>query len=664
MFDKNQVRCDLLASIVVFLVALPLCMGIALASGVPVATGLITGIVGGLIVGSLSGCPLQVSGPAAGLTVIVYEIVVRYGLEALGTIVLIAGFLQLTTGILRLGQWFRAVSPAVVRGMLTGIGILIMASQIHVMVDDRPKGSGLENLMTIPSAIAKGLSWPKLGSEPQRRYVATATREVGELHRRQAALAEQVLERLPDHASPEQLAKEPADQVAAEVRSLQHLIPAQSTLCEDLARRSQELETHYQQQPDGARSRRILTAIPDARTHCQNALKDLQQGHAHEAIVSQREASASLERLSQSLKYHYLAAQLGLLTIVTVLAWKAFAPAAWHFIPGPLVAVTLATSVAAILNLPVLYVEIPARLWNEIRLPTWAILQDLPWGGILQSAVAVAIVASAETLLSATAVDRLHQGPRTQYDKELLAQGVGNMVSGALGALPVTGVIVRSNANVQSGAKSRWSAIFHGIWLLVFVVGLAPLLRMIPTSSLAAILVYTGYKLIDPKTIKELRPYGWGEIVIFAATVITIVTTDLLTGVVVGVVLSAIKILYRFSHLESRLSVSPDRRTATLSLAGSATFLRLPALAAELEKVPVHSELHVDFLHLGYIDHACLDLLMNWAKQHESTGGRLVIDWDSLNARFHHAEHRVAQAAPRVVASPSQRKAATGAASH
>lgn len=148
---------DLLASIVVFLVALPLCMGIAIASGLPPAAGLITGIVGGIVVGSLSGAPLQVSGPAAGLTVMVYEIVQRDGISILGPIVLLAGIVQIAAGYLGMGQWFRAVSPAVIKGMLAGIGVLIFASQFHVMVDDSPRGSGIANLLSIPEAIYKGV---------------------------------------------------------------------------------------------------------------------------------------------------------------------------------------------------------------------------------------------------------------------------------------------------------------------------------------------------------------------------------------------------------------------------------------------------------------------------------------------------------------------------
>jgi MFS superfamily sulfate permease-like transporter len=198
----------------------------------------------------------------------------------------------------------------------------------------------------------------------------------------------------------------------------------------------------------------------------------------------------------------------------------------------------------------------------------------------------------------------------------------------------MTGVIVRSSANVQAGGRTRLSAVLHGFWLLLFVAGLAFLLRLIPTSSLAAILVYTGYKLVNPKSVSELRKYGWGEVAIYAATVSTIVITDLLTGVLVGIGLAAAKLLYTFSHLATKLKPGPKKNQVILSLEGAATFVRLPKLASELERVPARAELHVDFQHLDYIDHACLDLLMTWAQQHESTGGKLVIDWESLHARF------------------------------
>src|SRR5262245_11656429 len=154
---KGDFGKDLMASIVVFLVALPLCMGIAIASGAPPAAGIITGIIGGLVVGTLAGSPLQVSGPAAGLTVLVWQYVQSFGLEQLGLIVLIAGGIQMFAGLMKLGQWFRAISPAVIQGMLAGIGVLIIGSQTHVLVDDSPKGSGWTNLISIPEALWKGI---------------------------------------------------------------------------------------------------------------------------------------------------------------------------------------------------------------------------------------------------------------------------------------------------------------------------------------------------------------------------------------------------------------------------------------------------------------------------------------------------------------------------
>ena len=189
----SSLKFDIPSSIAAFLVALPLCMGIAIASGVPVAAGLMTGIVGGIVVGALAGAPLQVSGPAAGLTVVVYEIVSTRGVGALSIVVLGAGVLQVVAGTFRLGQWFRAVSPAVIHGMLAGIGVLIFASQFHVMVDDKPKRNGIQNLTSIPQAIAKGLPLPSASTTEQRQVRTALLKDVGSLHSRQAALRDAVV---------------------------------------------------------------------------------------------------------------------------------------------------------------------------------------------------------------------------------------------------------------------------------------------------------------------------------------------------------------------------------------------------------------------------------------------------------------------------------------
>jgi len=561
---RQSIRHDLLASFVVFLVALPLCMGIAIASGVPVAAGLITGIVGGLLVGWIAGCPLQVSGPAAGLTVIVYDAVQTYGLQALGPIVLLAGLIQIVAGALRLGQWFRAVSPAVIKGMLAGIGFLIMASQFHVMIDDKPKGSGAENLVSIPAAIGKVLAPPDFLDRDTRQMRSQALHEIGEVHRQQLQLLEHL--------------REVADQNGTDSgETLAALKEQQSDLTRRLAEAIAPLQDTVHPIKNIDKHADILDAASNSLGQSDAAGVALNSGTINSAIESQQDAVASLETLLERLKSHQLAAYIGILTIMLIVLWQSFVPKKLKIVPAPLVAVVLAAIVAAIVALPVFYVEAPANLWDDVRFPAWNTFAT--WTDLFPVALLVAVVASAETLLCATAVDQIQHGPRTNYDRELMAQGVGNTVCGLLGALPMTGVIVRSSANVEAGAKSRLSAVLHGAWLLLFVAALTFVLHSIPTASLAAMLVYTGYKLVDIKSLRELQRYGWGEVAIYAATVSTIVFTDLLTGVLVGIGLSAAKLLYTFSHLNTQLDINPTDQTAVLSLYGAATFVRLPALA-------------------------------------------------------------------------------------
>lgn len=485
---------DAMASVVVFLVALPLCMGVSIASGVPPTSGLITGIIGGLVVGFLAGSPFQVSGPAAGLTVLVWQLVQQHGLPMLGVIVLLAGLFQLAAGLLKLGQWFRAVSPAVIHGMLAGIGLLILTAQFHVMLDGKPIGKGIDNLLAIPDALTRAVSG---GGAP--------------LH----------------------------------------------ALC------------------------------------------------------------------------------IGMLSIAVMALWGAFAPKRLHVLPAPLVAVIIAVIAAAYFKLKINYVTVPDNIWSVIQYPT---LEGLKHGfetPILIAAVSVAFIASAETLLCASAVDQMHQGQRTRYDKELAAQGIGNTICGLLGVLPMTGVIVRSSANIEAGAKSRASAIFHGMWLLLFAAVLPFTLRYIPVASLAAVLVFTGCKLAYPKAVPKLLEFGKSEVAIYGVTIAVIVGTDLLKGVVLGLLLSLFKLLYVFSQLDIEIEEDFANSCVHLRLSGSATLIRLPMLAAALEQVRPGVEVHVHFENLDYIDHACLDLLSNWEKQHEATKGRLVIEWEELSLKFH-----------------------------
>ncbi|MCO6440044.1 MAG: SulP family inorganic anion transporter [Nitrococcus mobilis] len=619
----EALRTDFPASIVVFLVALPLCMGIAIASGAPVASGLITGIVGGLIVGMLSGQPLQVSGPAAGLTVVVYGLIQDHGLAILGAAVLIGGAIQFAAGMCGLGQWFRAVSPAVIRGMLSGIGVLIFASQIHVMVDAKPKDDGVQNLVAIPAALYDGLPLPEWETHSAREFRTARLKQIDQLHGTQENIYKNLNRALSKDSMPETVLSVAAERQAAVTQQL-------GAIRGDLNR----LDATTLDDPQDAA--RLQASVEEAFQTSQRAQAVLEQGKLEAIQETQGAVLLALKNPLEQLTSHEWATKLGLLTILIIVLWQTMAPRKLRIIPGPLVATVLVTAAAAIVSLPVLHVDVPDNLLRGVNvLSLEALRENFSIGVLLKAGIVVAVIASAETLLCATAVDQMHQGQRTRYNKELWSQGVGNMICGLLGALPMTGVIVRSSVNVHAGARTRLSAILHGLWLLIFVAALAFVLRMIPTACLAGILVYTGWKLINARNnLVELARYGKGEVVIYLVTLTVIVVEDLLTGVLVGVALAGVKLLYTFSHLRTTLEIDHEQRKATLFLEGTATFLRLPRLAAELERVPSNVELHVDFHRLRYIDHACLELFINWAKQHESMGGKLVLDWESLNARF------------------------------
>jgi MFS superfamily sulfate permease-like transporter len=440
---------------------------------------------------------MQVSGPAAGLSVIVWQYIQTYGMEKLGIIILLAGIHQMIAAWLQLGQWFRAVSPAVIHGMLSGIGLMILASQFHIMIDDAPRANTLENILSMPAGM-----W-------------------------EAAF--------------------PGD--------------------------------------DGAG----------------------------------RQAAAGI----------------GLLTIVTIVLWNKLIPKKFQTIPGVLVGVVLATVATVFYDLPIAHVKVRDDLLTIIELPKLESLAHLTDTSLLSASLAMAFIASVETLLSATAVDHMHSGPRTRYNKELFSQGVGNALCGLLGALPMTGVIVRSSANVQASARTRASAILHGAWILLFVAFLPFVLRQIPTACLGAVLVFTGYKLMNIAVINELKDYGRSEVAIYVGTVGAIVATNLLTGVLVGVGLAIAKLLYTTQYLETRLEQAGGGGTVTYNLhfMGIATFVSLPKLATALEDIPPGVEVRVHFESLRHIDHACLNLLESWKKLHEQKGGHVTVDWGKLKAK-------------------------------
>ena len=209
----------------------------------------------------------------------------------------------------------------------------------------------------------------------------------------------------------------------------------------------------------------------------------------------------------------------------------------------------------------------------------------------------------------------------------------GNFLCGAVGALPMTGVIVRSSANVQAGAKTRTSAILHGAWLLAFVLLLPGVLQSIPIASLAGVLVYTGIKLVDIKAIRSLGRYGRMPVFIYAATALAIVFTDLLTGVLIGFALTLAKQAWHSSRLKINV-VQHSEKEAELRLVGAATFLGVPKLAQTLEAIKPDTRLDVPMDHLHYIDHSCMELLDDWGRAAEKSGGELVMGERALKRRL------------------------------
>ncbi|WP_330331990.1 SulP family inorganic anion transporter [Streptomyces sp. NBC_00536] len=464
MAGDGTFREDLGASVVVALVALPLCVGVAVASGVPAELGIVTGVVGGLVTGWFRGSSLQVSGPAAGLTVLVYEAVRTYGVAALGVLVLAAGLLQLAMGALRLGRWFRAISVAVVQGMLAGIGLVLIAGQLYAVAGVGAPGPTLEKF--------------------------------------------------------------------------------------------------------GGLARLLVEA-------------------------------------------DWAGIALGAATVLVMAGWRKL-PEPVQVVPGALVAVAAATGATVLLRLPVAKVEVTGVL-DAVSVPGWDRFAVLGSAGAVGTVVAFALIASAETLFSAAAVDRMHHGPRTDYDRELIAQGAGNAVCGLLGALPMTAVIVRSAANVEAGARTRASRVLHGAWLLLFAVLLPHALAVVPLAALAGVLLHAGWKLLPVRGVAALWRSHRGEAVVLVATAGAIVATNLFEGVLVGLALAVAKAAWETSSMHLEEVWEGD--VLCLRVAGNASFLRLPRLLDVLDALPGDRAVRFDLSGVRHLDHACLTALDGWQEQ-------------------------------------------------
>lgn len=511
MTHLQSARYDLSAAIVVFFVALPLCLGIALASGAPLVSGLVAGIVGGIVVGALSGSPLGVSGPAAGLTVIVLT-----SLETLGSFgvflfaVVIAGVLQVGLGVLRAGVLGYFFPSAVIHGMLSGIGLIIVLKQIPYLL-----GVGaIPDLELAFTEVDGGVTSSAVAGNLGEILAATHT---GAIVVSLTALALLVL----------------WDRGAI-------------------------------------RRHRILGSIPGP-------------------IV-------------------VVALGIGYQVFST-----SFAPG-WILGAEHLVSVPIASSLEELAGL---LMTPDFSAWRNPEVYTVA--------------ATIAVVASLETLLSVEAVDKLDPQKRTTpTNRELCAQGVGNSVSGLLGGLPITQVIVRSSANVQAGARTRLSTIAHGVLLLVCVATLPGMLNRIPLGVLAAVLIVIGSKLARPALFQAMWQRGPDQLLPFAVTVAGVVLTDLLTGVGLGMGVAVLVILqrnYRNSHFLHIHAVGPndERRRVVMRLAEEVTFLNMGAIKKELASLPGDTDLVLDQSRCVYVNEDVQEIIADFVSAAPARGIRVDI---------------------------------------
>ncbi len=467
---RAVIRNDLPASLVVFLVALPLSLGIAIASDAPVLAGLIAAIVGGIVAGCIGGSALQVSGPAAGLTVVVADLVSHFGWAVTCFITATAGVLQVLLGLSRVARAALAISPVVVHAMLAGIGITIALQQVHVLLGGKSQSSAWTNVTGLPAQIL------------------------------------------------------------------------------------------------GAHRPGLL---------------------------------------------------LGLLVVAILIAWR-WVPARVAGIPGPLVAIVVVTIISVVFPFHVSRIMLEGSVLDALQLP---VLPDGNWGAVAIAVITVTLITSIQSLLTAVSIDRMHNGPRTDFNRELIGQGAANIASGAIGGLPVAGVIVRSAANVNAGAKTRASTIMHGVWILLFALPFAGLVEQIPSAALAGLLIVIGIELLKPAHIETALRNG--DLAVYLVTVVSVVFLNLLHGVMIGLALAVALTGWRV--VRARVEATPAGDEWHVVVEGACTFLSLPRLTGVLASVPERTTVTVHIV-ANYLDHAAHQAISDWQRQHHATGGKVQIN--------------------------------------
>ncbi len=488
----KNLKNDIPASIVVFFVALPLCLGIALASGAPLFSGLIAGIIGGVVVGAISGSKIGVSGPAAGLAAIVLVAITSLGsYENFLVAVVLGGIIQLLFGVLKFGVIGYYFPSSVIKGMLTGIGIIIILKQIpHFFgYDAEPEGafsffeSSGENTFSAILNIADNLI---IGS------------------------------------------------LIVGVISLTILI-------------------------------------------------------VWDKILSKK------SKIFQVIQGPLVAVAVGIIYYILTQSNESLAIAKTHLVNVP-----IPDSVSSFVG--------------QFSFPNFAVISNPE---VWVVAFTIALVASLETLLCVEATDKLDPHKNvTPTNRELFAQGTGNILSGLVGGLPITQVIVRSSANIQSGGRTKLSAIIHGLLLLISVILIPRLLNMIPLSVLAAILLIVGFKLAKPALFFKMYKLGWKQFVPFLVTVLGIVFIDLLYGIGLGLAVGVVVILIKsyqnshFLHIEDK---SNGKHRINMTFAEEVTFFNKGAILKELDNLPRETYLEIDVRKTRYLDNDIIEILDDFA---------------------------------------------------
>ncbi|MBD1434250.1 SulP family inorganic anion transporter [Sphingobacterium sp. DN00404] len=487
--SKRDLKYDFPASIVVFLVALPLCLGIAMASGAPLFAGLLTGVIGGLVVASISKSPLSVSGPAAGLTVIVLGAIEQLGAyETFLLAVVIAGVVQLILGILKAGMIGNYFPSAVILGMLAAIGITIILKQIP---------------------LAFGLT----------------------------------------------------------------------------------------------------------------------EEHAFEL-----DGGGGIAAFSDTIfaSVNWGATIICLLSLAVLIYWPKIKGI--NKVPAPLIVVLLGVGLATVFQGSTMqlntnhFVVIPvvSSFQEFTQLFIFPDFTQIVNKDVWIVAFTIAIIASLETLLSIEAIDKIDPFKRvTPTNRELVAQGVGNMTSGFLGGLPLTSVIVRSSANTQAGGRTRQSAMLHGIWLLVALLAIPSLINLIPLSCLAAILLHTGYKLANPSLFKKMLRKGLDQFIPFFATIVAVVFTDLLMGVGIGIVVALFYIIRANMQNAFKMEIDEENgeKKVTMTLAEEVSFLNKVPIQQKLYSLPKGVQaIRIDGRSSKFIDKDVIEVLKDFQTNAISKG--------------------------------------------